>query len=100
MDDLLRESERRFGPEAARRYRALLAAAIAWLLREPETPTARPAPVMRPSRMVHLRSARRLMPVGERVAAPRHVVVYRFDDAKLEIVQILDDRMDIPRRLR
>jgi plasmid stabilization system protein ParE len=40
------------------------------------------------------------MPVGERVAAPRHVVVYRFDDAKLEIVQILDDRMDIPRRLR
>lgn len=57
------------------------------------------APTSRTAWMFHLRHARRMVPATQSVARPRHFVVYRFNDQRLEIIQVLDDRMDLPKRL-
>ncbi|NBB66030.1 type II toxin-antitoxin system RelE/ParE family toxin [Pseudomonas sp. ODNR1LW] len=98
---ILQASTEDFGQTAADRYRKLLSGAFHLLSRRPDQPLSRS--LLLDDGVVslfHLRHARRLAPSEERVASPRHVVVYRYDSACLLVAQILHDRMDIPARLR
>ena len=47
----------------------------------------------------HLRSSGRRAVRTERVAKPRHLIVFSRDAARLTIVRVLDDRMDISTQL-
>ena len=38
------------------------------------------------------------MPAAERVRSPPHVVVYRFDEERVQIVRVLHEAMDLPNR--
>lgn len=99
IDQLLRQSQTQFGEAAADRYRALLLDAFDQLLNDPVPVSARLAPVKRTAWMFHLRHVRARKAASERVASPRHFIVYRHDEVRLEIVQVLDDRMDLETRL-
>jgi toxin ParE1/3/4 len=95
---LLDESERIWGIDAARRYLALIDAAIDHLDRFPDTPgVSRVAG----ARLFPLRLARRLVPREQRVGTPRHVVVFRVaGDGAVEILGFIHDRMSLPRTAR
>ena len=89
-----------FGDAASRRYGALIVQAIMDLAEQP----TRAGVHERPEISVrlcsyHLAHSRvRIRPVEERVASPRHFVMFRIrDDGGLEIVRILHDSMDLAR---
>ena len=89
-----------FGDAASRRYAALIVRAIMDLAEQP----TRAGVHERPEISVrlcsyHLAHSRvRIRPVEERVASPRHFVMFRIrDDGGLEIVRILHDSMDLAR---
>jgi plasmid stabilization system protein ParE len=48
--------------------------------------------------LYHLRHSARKMKANK-VMRPRHVIVCRFDDERLQIIALLHDSMDIPMRL-
>ena len=89
-----------FGDAASRRYAALIVQAIMDLAEQP----TRAGVHERPEISVrlcsyHLAHSRvRIRAVEERVASPRHFVMFRIrDDGGLEIVRILHDSMDLAR---
>jgi len=89
-----------FGDAASRRYAALIVQAIMDLAKQP----TRAGVHERPEISVrlcsyHLAHSRvRIRNVEERVAAPRHFVMFRIrNDGVLEIVRILHDSMDLAR---
>jgi toxin ParE1/3/4 len=99
-DDLLRilsTSEERWGPEARRRYAAIIIAAMRKVATDPKGLTTRDrAELLTGVRSMHLRHARAHS--QERVRHPVHVVYYRVMTPDLvEIVRVLHERME-PRR--
>ena len=99
-EDILRHSEAEFGPAAADRYRLLIQGAYRDLAENPARPGVRtlggiPADI----RLYPIRHSRQRIPPADRVGQPRHVVAFRFDDARVQIVHILHESMDLPRRL-
>ena len=89
-----------FGDAASRRYGALIVQAIMDLAKQP----TRAGVHERPEISVrlcsyHLAHSRvHIRPVAERVASPRHFVMFRIrNDGGLEIVRILHDSMDLAR---
>ena len=89
-----------FGDAASRRYAALIVQAIMDLAKQP----TRAGVHERPEISVrlcsyHLAHSRvRIRTVEERVASPRHFVMFRIrGDGGLEIVRILHDSMDLAR---
>lgn len=97
LDDLVRDGTKRFGPEAAERYRALVFGAASALAEEPATSLARPIAGTDDLAAFHLRHARGRMPRGNRVGRPRHLLVFRASDAVLEVVALFHERMLLPR---
>lgn len=100
VDDLLAWSELKFGVRAADRYRRLIDVAFVDLLSNPD----RPGVVTHPGipadlRLYPIRHSRNRVAPEDRVGHPRHVIAFRFDDAKVEIVRLLHDGMDLPGRL-
>lgn len=93
-------SYRDFGLAAAERYRALIQQAYRDLADNPGRPgvTTRPD-IPADLRLYPIRHSRARVPIGERVGHPRHVIAFRFDDTKVEIVHLLHDGMDLPGRL-
>ncbi|WP_087119937.1 type II toxin-antitoxin system RelE/ParE family toxin [Brevundimonas sp. SH203] len=101
IDVILRTSTVDFGEAAGARYRMLLASAFRLLAEHPTHAVSRSLSLDHETvRLFHLRHARHLMTPRDRVASPRHVIAYRHDDLRIEIAQVLHDRMDIPARLR
>ena len=97
LDALLNYSENRFGPRNADRYRRLIDQAFFDLVDDAERPGVRRAS---PDLFVyHLRSSTRRTPRGQRIARPRHIIVFRSEADRLLIVRVLDDRMDITAHL-
>jgi plasmid stabilization system protein ParE len=97
IDALLTYSHRRFGPRSADRYRRLIDQALADLIEDAGRTGVRPA---RPDLFIyHLRSSAARTPRSDRIARPRHIIVFRSDAAWLRVVRVLDDRMDIAGRL-
>ena len=100
IDKLLRYSEATFGTDASERYRLLVIATLNALTKDPEPAARLKAPVIRPTWLYHMMRTRALVTPLRRVASPRHFVVYRITKTHLEVVQVLDDRMDLPAHLR
>lgn len=94
FDEIVRTSAEAFGETAAHRYRLLIQQAFADVLARPDRPEAPGVPG--DLRFYPIRHSRLRVPVPDRVGQPRHVLVYRHDAERLEIVRILHDRMDIP----
>ncbi|HXQ10223.1 MAG TPA: type II toxin-antitoxin system RelE/ParE family toxin [Caulobacteraceae bacterium] len=98
---LLSVSRDQFGAVAQQRYRALLEQAIADIA---ENPSRRG--VVRLEEVAdddiwlyHARHARPRLPVAHRVGRPRHVIAFRVRQDRLEVIRVLHDAMDLPRRL-
>jgi plasmid stabilization system protein ParE len=75
IDEILFESARRWGIDAAARYHRLILAAMAEIGDRPDLVGSREIPRVAGPRTYHLRSARRLVEPAARVAEPRHLVV-------------------------
>lgn len=97
---VLRESHLKFGPLARRRYRLLIEIAYRELAEDPNRPGVSVLPgIPADLRLFPIRHSRNGVPPEDRVGHPRHVIAFRFDDAKVEIVHLLHDGMDLPGRL-
>ena len=99
-DDVLRilsTSEERWGPEARRRYAAIIIAAMRKVATDPKgLATWDRAELLTGVRSMHLRHTR--VHSQERVRHPVHVLYYRMIEPDLvEIVRVLHERME-PRR--
>ncbi|MBN8553431.1 MAG: hypothetical protein J0L52_11120 [Caulobacterales bacterium] len=67
---------------------------------EPERAGVRTAPTGDPRiRLYPIHHSRGRLPMRERVASPRHALAFRFDDKQIEILHILHEQMDLPKRL-
>jgi toxin ParE1/3/4 len=87
-----------FGRAAAERYSRLITQSYADLATWPERPGARwfEDDVY----LYHLRWSRRTADTRERVARPRHLVVYRYDADSIQVLRLLHDRMDVRAHVR
>jgi toxin ParE1/3/4 len=94
-------SEQRFGKRAALRYRALLKQALRDIAADPERPGSRPRPEVADGvRSYHLffsrdRARTALGVVGE----PRHFLIYRHCEKRIDVVRVLHDARDLRRHL-
>lgn len=97
FDEVIRTSAEAFGEKAAHRYRMLIQRSFADLMARPDRPTAPGLP--EGLRLYPIRHSRLGLPPPDRVGQPRHVLIYRNQPGRIEIIRILHDRMDIPARL-
>ena len=97
FEEIIQASAAAFGQIAAHRYRLLIQQAYVDVLARPDRPAAPGVPDS--LRLYPIRHSRLGVSAPDRVGQPRHVLVYRHDAERLEIVRILHDRMDIPARL-
>lgn len=95
---ILAHSRRRFGTEREQRYRWLFVRAFADLRDNPARHGSQPIDDGR--YLYHLKYSREGVAASDRVARPRHLIVFRFDDHRIEILALLHDAMDLPSRLR
>jgi toxin ParE1/3/4 len=96
LTEILARSVDQFGPTAADRYRDLVQAALRDLRDNPERAGSRQIEGGR--WLYHLRSSRGRL-FGSGVRAPRHFLLYRHDDVRVELLRVLHDAMDLPARL-
>jgi len=100
IDIVVGYSRRRFGDDAARRYRALVRLALLALRENPDRHgAARIDDDSLQRRPFHLRHARLLAPARERVAKPRHMLLFRVTEDHLIVLRLLHDSMDIEAHL-
>lgn len=98
--DVLRESRSQFGPLARSRYRLLIQTAYRDLAENPDRPGVKHLPGIPPDiRLYPLRYSRDRVPRADRVRAPSHIIAFRHDDTRVEIVHLLHEAMDLPGRL-
>ena len=101
IDALLLESACRWGVPAAARFHRLILTAAAAVAEAPALPGSREIPGVAGLRSLHLRSVRRLAAAEDRVAEPRHLIVFRVaPDGMVEILSVVHDRMLLPRAAR
>jgi len=100
IDALLLDSEETFGGETARRYRLLLNEALNRIRSVPERAGASSRYGQGSDlRIFPIRLARlRILP-GERIARPRHVLVFRLAGEVVVLVRVLHDAMHLPDHL-
>ncbi len=98
--DILEWSRNEFGESAALRYDALLRQALIDLRDNPERlGSSEREKIQTGIRVYHLRFSRKKIRSGNGVHNPRHFLIYRFDDAVVEILRVLHDSRDLPRHL-
>lgn len=98
ITDITRASRRKFGDNAALRYRSLILAGIEALADEPAQRTAKThEDVNRRAWVYHLRHTRQI--ATPRIRTPRHLIVYSFDDEWLRVIRVLHDAMDLPKQM-
>lgn len=99
FDDILEDSQVRFGAAVARRYARLLVKALRDLRVDPMrigVQTRRELP--EGLRLYHIRHSRGRG--GEReIGRPRHFLVFRDVDEGLLVLRVLHDAMDLPEHL-
>jgi plasmid stabilization system protein ParE len=101
IDDVILESARRWGIQAAGRYNRLIFAAIDAVGEDPVLAGSRPIADLPGVRSYHLRSARKLVPAEHRVGEPRHLVVYRVaESGAIEILSLVHDRQRLGQAAR
>ena len=101
IDEILLDSARRHGIEAAARYHRLILAGMVALGDSPVLPGSREVGRLAGLRTLHLRLVRRLVAPEHRVGKPRHLIVYRVaPDGIVEILSLVHDRMALARAAR
>jgi toxin ParE1/3/4 len=90
IDRVLMESAGRWGLDAAARCHRLIIAAMTAVGDTPAIAGSREVPKLSGVMTLHLRSARRLVAREQRVAEPRHLIIYRV--AQDGVVEILKPR--------
>lgn len=101
IDALLAWSEARFGPRTADRYRRLIDAGFDTLREDAESAGVRRYPAFGLDLCIYpLRHCRTRLPPLERIGRPRHVLVFTIGQDVLTIHHVLDERSDLPARLR
>ena len=101
IDEILLDSARQWGIDAADRYDRLILAAMAAVGENPLATGSRIVPQVAGLRSYHLRLARRLVEPRYRVGEPRHLVVYRTaPDGVVEVLSLVHDSMLLPRAAR
>jgi len=95
---ILRHSREIFGPVIGHRYRLLIEQAGRDLCADPRRPGVKSLTAA--LRLYPLRLSARRVPAPDRIARPRHLIAFRFDDRTVEIVRLLHDSMDVPGRLK
>jgi toxin ParE1/3/4 len=100
ISDALRWSERRFGAEAAQRYRELMRQALRDIGSDPERlgSKARPDLLIAGARTYHIAFSRRRS-AGATVKDPRHFLLYRQCGDAVEVARVLYDSRDLERHL-
>lgn len=99
---IVRQSNERFGAQAARRYLRLLQTAIMKVGCEPQTLLSKPYESAHQSvRFYHIRHSREEAAIdGVTVQNPRHFIVYTQNtEGVVRIFRILHDRMEFSRHL-
>jgi toxin ParE1/3/4 len=100
VSELLRWSEAQFGQEAKGRYRRLVQQAYADLRADPDRAGVQSRPDLADSVcFFHVRHSLTRRPQADRVATPRHFIVFRRNGNVLEVLRVLHDAMDIARHL-
>ena len=92
-------SEDQFGATAADRYGLLIRQALRDVLEDPTRPGAKTRPDLMPHAYVYHLMFSRDRGLGERVKAPRHFVLYRHVDEKIEFARLLHDSRDLARHV-
>jgi toxin ParE1/3/4 len=101
IDQVVLESARHWGIEAAARYNRLIFAAMDVIGETSALPGSRPVSGLSGVLSYHLRSARNLVAPEHRVRAPRHLVLYRVAaDGVVEILGLVHDRQQLSQAAR
>ena len=90
-------SENRFGAAAASRYSLLIQQALNDLLERPTRPGAQARSDLAPHAFVYHLALSRDRVTGERVKSPRHFILYRYAEDKVEFARLLHDSRDLSR---
>ena len=94
---ILRYSRETFGPVIRNRYRLLVEQAFVDLCTDPRRAGVRA--LTGDLYLYPLRFSARRVPTPHRIARPRHLIAFRYDATRVEIVHLLHESMDLPRRL-
>jgi plasmid stabilization system protein ParE len=101
IDALLAWSEERFGPRTADRYRRLIEAGFDGLREDTDRGGVRRYDAFGLDlRIYPLRHCRTRLPPSERIGRPRHALVFTVEADIVTIHHVLDERSDLPARLR
>jgi toxin ParE1/3/4 len=100
IDGIISSSVRDFGHSAALRYEGLIDAALAAIAADDNDAGVRRSTETNGVCWYHLRSARGLVPPGERVGNPRHILVFRVHADAIIVLRVLHDAMDLSAHLR
>ena len=84
-----------FGATGRTRYEALIASALIDLRTDPTRTGVSPRnDIGAGAYTYHLASSRKRVTTGQRVAQPRHLVVFRVTSSAIEVARLLHDAMD------
>ena len=84
-----------FGATGRTRYEALIASALIDLRTDPTRTGVSPRnDIGTGVYTYHLASSRKRVATGQRVAQPRHLVIFRLNATTIEIARLLHDAMD------
>ena len=98
IDQVVIDSARQFGLDAAVRYNKLILTALTVVGSTPFLAGSKTVPRARGLRVFPLRLVARFVAPEDRVARPRHLVVYRVaPDDVVEVLSLAHDRMDLTR---
>lgn len=99
IDDIITSSVRDFGLSAALRYEGLIDAAITAIASDDADVGVRRSTETKGVCWYHLRSAKALVPPGERVGRPRHILLFRVHADAIIVLRVLHDAMDLSAHL-
>ncbi|WP_426041296.1 type II toxin-antitoxin system RelE/ParE family toxin [Brevundimonas sp. TWP2-3-4b1] len=100
IDDIIESSVRDFGISAALRYEGLIDAALAAIAADDNDVGIRRSTETHGVCWYHLRSAKALVPPGEQVGNPRHILLFRAHGDAIIVFRVLHDAMDLSAHLR
>ena len=99
IEEIVARSEEHFGEAVADRYAQLIRHALHDLLEDPTRSGAKARPDLAPDAYVYHLIFSRNRVVGEQVKAPRHLLLYRHVDRRVEFARLLHDSRDIARHV-
>ena len=99
IQEIVAWSEDQFGAFAADRYGLLIRQALLDVLEEPTRPGAKARHDLAPHTYVYHLMFSRERVTGDQVKAPRHFVLYRHIDEKIEFARLLHDSRDLARHV-